>query len=336
MSNVARIVTLREFGADAGVDRLDLAGKDLSGRRADRHCHFLPDGDGRQRLLGHRKIGVDRVELGERCERRADRCVLAEIGVANADAPAKWRPDRLLGDDRLRALHGGGRAVARREGRIKGGLRGVAASHQRPLPGEVRIGVAQLRLPVQEVGLLDRIVDVDQQVAFLHVLPRFEMDRRDHAGDLRGDEDALIGAQRADCGELRRPLLVGRRLRPYGRGFRREGGRNEAFDQGRLDDELEIGEAGRDRGEQRQRDKKHHRTADAEGERPDRDQSDADRGDDPEGDRRRGDRQVSRLRGGPEGQRGEGNNQQHPIDYAYHRCPRLLRIASQRSAKTHV
>ena len=171
MSNVGADGHVAQFRADAGVDRLDLAGKGPARDRADRHRHFLPDGDGRQRLLGHRKIGVDRVELGERGERRADRGVLAEIGVANADAPAERRPDRLLGDDRLRALHGGGRAVARREGRIERGLRGVAAQHQRLLPDERRFGVAQLRLAVQEVGLLDQIVDIDQQVAFLHVLP---------------------------------------------------------------------------------------------------------------------------------------------------------------------
>ena len=55
LANSARIVTLREFGADAGVDRLDLALESLSGEGADRHRDGLADRDRRQRFLGHRK-----------------------------------------------------------------------------------------------------------------------------------------------------------------------------------------------------------------------------------------------------------------------------------------
>ena len=103
---------------------------------------------------------------------------------------------------------GGGGGIARRERRIELRLRACC----RPATSvfcraSVTSALRNCARPVVEIRLLDRIVEIDQQGARLHVLPGFEMDGGDDAGDLRGDVDALIGAQRADRGELRRPLL---------------------------------------------------------------------------------------------------------------------------------
>jgi hypothetical protein len=66
------------------------------------------------------------------------------------------------------------------------------------------------------IRLLDRIVNLDERRAGCDVVARFEMDGADDAGDLRRDVDALKGAQTADGGHLRRPLLHRRRLSRYG------------------------------------------------------------------------------------------------------------------------
>ena len=84
--------------------------------------------------------------------------------------------------------------------------------------------------------------------------PEFEMIGGDHSRRLRRDDHALIGAQRADRRQLRRPLLGLDRLGGHRRRLRREGGGDEALDHHRLDDELEIGEPAGQRGEERQRD----------------------------------------------------------------------------------
>ena len=108
-----------------------------------------------------------------------------------------------------------------------------------------RLRIAQRGLIGLEVGLLGRIVDFDEQGPLLNVLRGFELDGAHDAADLRGDLDALRGAQRADGGERRRPGL-GFGL-CGGDGTRRLAGLlDEAFDHGRLHDHLEITEpAGR-------------------------------------------------------------------------------------------
>ena len=116
--------------------------------------------------------------------------------------------------------------------------------------------------------------------------PEFEMDGGDDAGHLRRDDDALIGAQRADRGQLRRPLLDSGRLDRHRRRLRREGGAHEALDHVRLDDELEIGEPGGQRGEAGERHEEDDRPANPERQRADDEQRGEDGGGGAEGDRR--------------------------------------------------
>ncbi len=97
--------------------------------------------------------------------------------------------------------------------------------------------------------------------------PGIEMDRRHDASDLGCDENALIGPQRADRGQFGAPLFDLRRLGGHSRRLRRERGGDEALDHHRLDDELEIGEPGRQRGQESQRHDKYDRPANLERER---------------------------------------------------------------------
>ena len=97
--------------------------------------------------------------------------------------------------------------------------------------------------------------------------PELEMVRGHDAGRLRRDDDALIGAQRADRRQFGRPFFDSHRLGRHRRRLRRERGGHEALDHGRLDDELEIGEPAGQRGQQSQRDDKHDRPANLERQR---------------------------------------------------------------------
>ena len=186
---------------------------------------------------------------------------MPKIDVAQAEPAGEGRLDRLLGDDGARALNGRGGGVARGERRVDGRLGGVALDDERLLARERRLGVLQLREAVGEVGLLDRIVDVDEERAGFDVVARFEMYGRHDAGRLRRDDDALIGAQCADRRQFGRPFLDPHRLGGHGRRLRRERCGDEALDHYRLDDELEIGEPAGQRDQENQRDQKYDRPA---------------------------------------------------------------------------
>ncbi len=182
LANTARAVTLREFGADARVDRLDLALETAAGDGVDGHADDLTDGERAQSLLGHGKVGVDRVKLLQRHQARAHRDILPEIDIAQAEPAGEGRLDRLLGDDGARSLDGRRRRIAGRERRVDGRLGGIALRDERLLARERRIGVLQLRKAIGEVGLLDRIVDIDEQRARFDVFARLEMLRGHHPG----------------------------------------------------------------------------------------------------------------------------------------------------------
>ena len=131
-----------------------------------------PDRDRRQRLFGHREIGVDRIELLQRGERRADRGELPEIGVAQPIRPSNGARIAFCAMMALRALDRRCGRVAGRERRVDCRLRRVALGDERLLPRQRRLGVLQLRMAVGEVGLLDRIVEIDEKVAGLDVTAR--------------------------------------------------------------------------------------------------------------------------------------------------------------------
>ena len=57
------------------------------------------------------------------------------------------------------------RPIAGRERRVDGRLWGIALRDERLLPRQRRIGVLQLRKAVGEVGLLNEIIDIDEQRA---------------------------------------------------------------------------------------------------------------------------------------------------------------------------
>ena len=272
-----------------------------------------PDRDRRQRLFGHREIGIDRIELLQRGERRADRGELSEVGVAQPDTAVERRPQRLLRDDGPRPLDCRCGRVAGRERRVEGRLRGIALGDERLLPRQRRLGVLQLRKAVGEVVLLDRIVEIDEKVAGLDVAPGIEMDRRHDARDLGRDENALIGAQRADRGQFGAPLLDLRRLGGHSRRLRRERGGDEALDHHRLDDELEIGEPARQCRQESQRDHEHHRPANLERQRANDEQRRENGGGRAESERRQGSVKESKLRRRAERNQRHGKQKQQPV-----------------------
>ncbi len=162
--HVARVL------AHPGVDRRDLAGEGLARQRIDAHMRLLPDRQYAQRLLRRREVGIDRIELLQRDHAEADRDILADIDPADAEPAGEGRDDFLLGDDRLGALDGRRRRIARREGGVHLRLGGVAADDELLLAVEPDVGVLELRHAALEIGLIDGIVDIDDRRAGRDIL----------------------------------------------------------------------------------------------------------------------------------------------------------------------
>src|SRR3984957_14949309 len=76
---------IARFGADACVDRLDLALETAARDSVDGHADELTYGARAQRLLWHGKISVDRVKLLQGHEARSHRDILPEIDIAQAE-----------------------------------------------------------------------------------------------------------------------------------------------------------------------------------------------------------------------------------------------------------
>ena len=281
----------------------------------------LTGGERVQRLLGNGKVGVDRIELLERHQRRPHRHILPEVDVAQAEPAGERRPDRLLGDDGAGAFDGRGGGIARGERGVDGRLRGVALDDQRFLAGERRVRVLELGEAVREVRLLDRIVDVDEQRAGFDVFARLEMLGGDHSRRLRRDDDALIGAQRADRRQFRRPFLGLDRLGGHRRRLRREGRGDEPLHHHRLDDELEIGEPAGQRDEERQHDHEHDRALGAERQQPNDQEKRENGGGRAEGKRGKRDVQAPELRRRARRSERERKQKQQPVGKPPHRSP---------------
>ena len=202
---------------------------------------------------------------------------------------------------------------------------------------ERRLGVLQLRKPVGEVGLLDRIVDIDERRAHFDVVARLEMFRGHHAGRLRRDDDALIGAQRADRRQLRRPFLDFDRLGGHRRRLRRERRSHESLDHGGLDGELEIGEPAGHGGQQSQHNQEHDRPASAKRKVAKHEQQRQYCGARDEDERGNGSVNERKLRPRAERKQREREQSQEPVRRAPHRSipvgrvfrPRLLQHFAQ-------
>ncbi len=72
------------FGAHSSIDGGDFSCEAASGKGVDGHADLLADGEGAQRLLWRRKVGVDRIEPLQGHEAHADRDILSEVDVAQA------------------------------------------------------------------------------------------------------------------------------------------------------------------------------------------------------------------------------------------------------------
>ena len=106
----------------------------------------------------------------QRDKHRAGRDILAYIDAANAEAPGEGRDDCLLRDNGARALGCGGGLVARRPRGVEIGLRRVAASDQLALALQRHLCVLQRGLIRFQIGLLGRIVDLDEGHALGDIL----------------------------------------------------------------------------------------------------------------------------------------------------------------------
>ena len=172
--------------------------------------------------------------------------ILPEIGVAQAEPPGERRADRLLRDHRPRALDGRGSRVARRQ-RLS---RPSTAACCRPATSIFcRVSVASAFLswasPLARSACSTELSMLIRRSPALTSPPDSKWMAEMTPAACGAIDDPLIGAQRPDRRQLRRPFLHLRRLDRHRRRLRREGRGHEALDHGRLDDKLEIGEARR-------------------------------------------------------------------------------------------
>ena len=248
LASVPRTSSVRVSCDDARVERGDLSLEDLARKRIDGELDDLIRLELADVLLGHGKVDPDGIERLQRHQRQPGRYVLAELDLANAEPAGERRQDRLLSDQRLDAVDGGGGGVALGERGIDVGLRGNRLAHEVGLPLEGDVRLAQRRFGAREIGELHVDVELHELVALGNILAALEAQRRDDAGDLRGDVDALRRNERSDRRQPLDPLLAARRFRRDGRG-RRHLARQEPLDHLRLEDELEVGEPAEEDGQ---------------------------------------------------------------------------------------
>jgi hypothetical protein len=291
-----------------------------------------PTASERSASSGTGKVRVDRVKLLQGHEARAHRDILPEIDIAEAEPAGERSLDGLLGDDGARPLNGRRRRVAGRERCVDGRLGGVALSDKRLLAGKRRIGVLQLRKAVGEIGLLDRIVDIDEQRARFDVFTRIEMLRCHHPRLLRSDKNALVGAQRPDRRQLGWPVFDFHHFGRHRRRLRRKGGADEPLHQVRLDGELEVSESGGQRREQNQHNQEHDRASRDERQPCDDEQQRQYRPGREEGERGKGNVNMPKLRRRAERDQHQGEEDQDPVRQAPHGsiCNIFFRIDTSR------
>ena len=127
--------------------------------------------------------------------RLGDAEVLAEVHAADAELAGEGRADRLLVDQRLGLAHRAERHVAGGDGVVQLFLRGDVALYQLARTGMEDLGIAQLRLETDQLGLFHRVVELHQQLPLLHLLARFEGDAGDPSCRFGGHLDLATGLQ---------------------------------------------------------------------------------------------------------------------------------------------
>ena len=227
---------------DLRVDRFDVAGKGFARERIDAHLDGLSDRDLCDLLLRNRKVGVDGRELLQGHQRRTRRDILAQIDQPDTEQAAKRCLDRFLRDQRPNALDGGRRRIATCDAVVQSGFRRVTALEQFLLTAECQVRFVQRSEARFQIGLFNLVVELHEQRTSGHGLTRIELQRSDHAADLRGDVDTLHRLQRADRRQDWHPGLL-LRFRRRDRDRRERARAHEFRNKLRLHDELEIGEA---------------------------------------------------------------------------------------------
>ncbi len=156
-------------------------------------------------LLGHREVDLHLREGLEADDRRPDRHELPDIDVRDADDAVKGRLDGLLIRGRLQAREIRARNVERILRGLDGGRRRESGLTEFGRPRELTCVETDIGTRRDHARLLDRIVDLHQELPGRHLLVGREIDRLDVAGDLHRNVRTLNGARRADGIDDRRP-----------------------------------------------------------------------------------------------------------------------------------
>ncbi len=198
------LILVRHHGADeeaapgnveARIDGVDLAFEGVVREGVDLDADGLADPDGRQELLRHAEIRLDRIDGLQIDERLSGGDVLADADMAQTDDAGERRHDA-----RLLELHAGKLDRGGVDGEIRRGLVGrlgrrVFAAEE--LGGALvgLLGKLELGLGIGELGAIDRIVEREERRALLDRLAFLEVDLLETAGNLRADRHRFIGEQ---------------------------------------------------------------------------------------------------------------------------------------------
>ncbi len=185
--------------------------------RIRRHAHGLAERHAAQRLLRHREVRVQHVEIRERRDRVARVQVLPEVHAAQADHAGERRANQLLRNDRLGLADIGARGVEFIAACVECRLRLGAVRHELLGACELPARIVGLRLQPGELRLLGRIVKLHECLPGTHARARDELDADDAPRDFRRDGHLTDRFERADRVERRR-----RRLRVHDDGFDRQ------------------------------------------------------------------------------------------------------------------
>ncbi len=241
-------MTLRVSWLTRELMEFELALEDAARIGVDPYLDILAKPEAGEILLGQWEVGIDLIERLERHERHAGRDILADIDLADAEAAGEGSDDPLLIDHRPGLVDAGGSLVAAGGCGVQRGLRHRAAAEQIALAGELAFGILQGGEIGLEIGLLDPIVDLDEQVALLDVVARGEIDVADDATHFCRYVNAGDGAQAADGVDPRGPSLGARRLGRHGdRRLRRIG--NRLLDHSRQENIVKPGETAQQGGD---------------------------------------------------------------------------------------
>ena len=153
-------------GVDPGVDRRDLAGEALiAERRRSSRSTVWPGRIGPKKSSGTANSSSITDEVVERGQDGVVVDAGADIDLPQSDHAGERRAHGAVGEPRARAVEARPGAVERRLQLVDGGLRdGVVAAQLRgPLVGQ--IGLAQRSARLGDLGLLDLVVEADQDGA---------------------------------------------------------------------------------------------------------------------------------------------------------------------------